>query len=681
MGGGEQGLRSPLDPPITVSVVVMGIKVFKSIVFLGLAVATPAAAQIATRPDAATDPRAAIVDAHDGEAIIVTATRAPTPIDRVASAITVLDKAAIDRNQDLGVTELLLRTPGISIARNGGYGTNTTLRIRGAETDQTVVVIDGVKLNDPASAGGGYNFANLLTGDAARIEVLRGPQSILWGSQAIGGVVNIVTPLPQKSLEGSIDLEGGSRNTVSARAAIGGKAGPLAFRIGGQGFRTDGISAISPAFGGVEADGYRNESITGRAVLTIAKGVSGEIRGYYSNGRTDIDASTADSPEFTLNREFVGYGGLNIDLFGGRLRNRIGYGYTDTKRDNFNPALPRAQTFDSAGANERIDYQGNLAIARWLDATFGIENERSRFRSVSPPASLATPVPAPAIGTADLTGIYGQLNARPTGGLTLTGGVRRDDHSRYGAKTLFEGGAVWSLPTGTILRARYGEGFKAPTLFQLFSEFGNQALNPEQAAGWEAGAEQHLFGGAVTLGGTYFERRTRDLIIFSSCAATPAIPLCLQPGTTIRRSGYYQNVSRSFAQGVEIAAAARIGARISIDGNYSYTLAEDRSGGANQGRWLPRRPRETANASVTYAVPKGPSAGIALRWSGMSFDNAANTIRLAPYALVDLRGEVPITRTLALYARVENILDKSYQTAFRYNSIGRSVYAGLRGRF
>ncbi len=653
----------------------------RTVALVGIAVATPATAQIAVRPDAATDPRAAVIDAKDGDAIIVTATRAPTPIDRVASAITVLDKAAIDRNQDLGATELLLRTPGVSIARNGGYGTNTTLRIRGAETDQTVVVIDGVKLNDPASAGGGYNFANLLTGDAARIEVLRGPQSILWGSQAIGGVVNVVTPLPQRALEGSLDLEAGSRKTISARAAIGGKAGPLAFRIGGQSFRTDGISAISPAFGGAEADGYSNQSVSGRAVLELAKGLSADLRGYYSNGRTDIDTSTADSPEFTLNREFVGYAGLNVDLFGGRLRNRIGYGYTDTKRDNYNPALPRAQTFDSSGRNERIDYQGNLAIARWLNATFGIEHERSRFSSVSPPAALATPVPAPAIGRAELTGIYGQFNAQPIAGLTLTGGVRRDAHSRYGAKTLFEGGAAWALPTGTVVRARYGEGFKAPTLFQLFSDFGNQALNPEQAKGWEAGAEHHLFGGVLTFGATYFERRTTDLIIFSSCTTSATIPLCFQPGTTIRRSGYYQNVSRSFAQGVEVATAVKLGSRLSVDGNYTYTLAVDRSGGANQGRWLPRRPRETANASISYAMPQGLSASVALRWSGASFDNAANTVRLAPYALVDLRGEVPVTRTLSIYARVENILDKSYQTAFRYNSLGRSVYAGLRGRF
>lgn len=164
---------------------------FKYLTFCSFLLSTTAfaeEAQQAPPPDAAADAGAS--------SILVTATRLATPVDQVPASVTVLDKAAIDRAQDLGVTELLLRTPGVSISRNGGYGTATSLRIRGAESDQTVVVIDGVKLNDPSSAGGGYNFANLLVGDASRIEVLRGPQSTLWGSQAIGGVVNVVTAMP-----------------------------------------------------------------------------------------------------------------------------------------------------------------------------------------------------------------------------------------------------------------------------------------------------------------------------------------------------------------------------------------------------------------------------------------------------------------------------------------------------
>lgn len=646
---------------------------------IALLIAAPALAQQAPRPDAAAD-RDAGFDTSDRD-IVVTATRVPTTRDRVAASVTVLDKAAIDRSQDIGVTELLLRTPGVSIARNGGYGTATSLRIRGAETDQTVVVIDGVKLNDPSATGGGYNFANLLVGDAARIEVLRGPQSILWGSQAIGGVVNIVTAAPARALEGSLDVEAGSRETVSARAALGGKAGPLTVRVGAQTFSTAGISVIAPAYGGRETDAYANRSVTGRAELALADGVSADVRGYYSNGRTELDATTADSADFSTNREFVGYAGLNVALLDGRFRNRFAYGYTTIKRDNFNPTRPRATTFDALGRNERLEYQGSFAIGRRVDAVFGVENEAQRFRSVSPPAALATPVPAPAIGRAELTGFYGQLNATLLDGLTLSGGVRSDDHSRYGSKTLFQAGGVWALPTATTLRVSYGEGFKAPSLFQLFSDFGNQALQPEEATGWEAGAEQRLFGGRVSVGATYFERRSANLIIFTGCAAASTLPLCFQPGTTIRRSGYYQNVSRAFAQGVEAVAQARLG-RLLVDGNYTWSLSEDRSpGAATDGLQLARRPRNAANASVTYAVPRAFSLGAAMRWSGETFDNAAHTLRLAPYALVDLRGELPLSEHVAFFGRVENVLDKRYQTAFRYNTLPRSFYAGVRGRF
>lgn len=632
----------------------------------------------APAPDAGAAPSAQT----QPDLIQVTATRLATTADRVPASVTVLDKAAIDRAQDIGVSDLLLRTPGVSLSRNGGYGTSTSLRIRGAESDQTVVVIDGVKLNDPSSTGGGYNFANLLVGDAARIEVLRGPQSILWGSQAIGGVVNVVTPLPDKALEGSFDVEAGSRETVSARTAIGGKAGPLAWRIGGQAFTTDGISALAPAFGGKERDGNTNRSVSGRAVLELAQGVSVDVRGYYSSARVDIDATTADTPEFSLNKEFVGYAGLNVDLFDDRFRNRVAYAYTDTDRDSLNPTRARAQTFDAAGKNRRFEYQGSFALAEGWTLLAGAENERSRFRSVSPPASLTTPVPAPTRGEAEITSFYGQLNAEPIVDLTLNAGVRRDHHDRFRGRALFAAGGVWRLPTGTVLRASYGEGFKAPTLYQLFSEYGNAELDPEQATGWEAGVEQRLFGGKLAFGATWFERTTKGQIIFNSCTGASTTALCFVPGTTTtRRSGYYSNVARAEAHGIEAQAALTLGA-LKLDGNYSWTVADDRSAGtANFGKWLPRRPREQANASVSYDWAFGLTTGAALRWSGKSYDNAANTTPLAAYTLVDLRAEYELSESVRLFGRVENLFDETYMTANRYGTIGRSIYAGIRGRF
>lgn len=649
----------------------MGYTMFKaifrsSIPSAALAVAAPACAD----------------EAADAESIVVTATRARVALAEVPSTITVLDKAAIDRSQDIGATELLLRTPGVTVSRNGGYGTSTSLRIRGAESDHTVLVIDGVKLNDPASAGGGYNFANLLIGDIDRVEVLRGPQSILWGSQAIGGVVNMVSAMPEKPLEGSFEIETGSRESVSTRAALGGRSGPLSWRIGGQAFRTDGISAIAPAYGGVEKDGYHNRSLSGRASLALAAGVSVDLRGYYSSARVEIDSTSGDTEDYGLNKELLGYAGLNFDLLQGRFHNRIAYSITETDRDNANPARARPQTFESQGRNKRWEYQGSFELHERISAVFGLENERSDFRSRSPAASLATPLPAFATGRSEITSAYGQVSIEPIEGLTIDGGVRHDEHNRFGGQILFAAGGVWNLPTGTVLRASYGEGFKGPTLYQLFSEYGNAALDPEAAKGWEAGVEQHLLDRRLVLGATWFDRTTTNQIIFNGCAPTSSNPLCLAPrSASTRRSGFYSSVARGEAHGVEAAAALRLGG-LALDGNYSWIVAEDRSSGAtNFGKSLPRRPRHTANASVSYAFRFGLDLGAALRWSGDSFDNAANTTRLDDYTLVDLRAEYRLSDDVRLFARAENVFDETYMTAFRYGTLGRSIYAGIRGRF
>ena len=639
-----------------------------SVAFVALSIAFPALAQ-------------APEEMFDDSGIVVTATRAPTPLDQVPASITVLDKATIDRAQDIGATELLLRTPGISMSRNGGYGTATSLRIRGAESEQTVVVIDGVKLNDPSSTGGGYNFANLLIGDAQRIEVLRGPQSTLWGSQAIGGVVNIFTASPQAPIEGSFDIEGGSRDTVSARAALGGVSGPLSWRIGGQSFTTEGISAIAPAFGGGERDGYTNRNVAGRAELALGANASIDLRGYYSTGRVEIDGFSGDAPDYSHNREFVGYAGLNFALLDGRLRNRIAYNYTDTDRDSYSPELEQPLSFEAAGKNRRFEYQGIFDLSDRISATFGVENERSRFKSRSPSGSLSDPLPDFVRGKAEITSVYGQLTVRPLDGLTINGGVRHDDHNRYGGRTLFSAGGIWTLPSGTTLRASYGEGFKAPSLYQLFSEYGNVNLDPERAHGWEAGAQQAFFGDMLTIGATYFERTTTGQIIYNGCDVGTTDPLCVVPGTDTPRWGYYLNVARAEAHGVEADAAFRLGG-LTLDGNYSWTVAEDRSAGtANEGNWLPRRPRHLANASLSYDFAFGLTLGSAVRWAGKSYDNASNATRLDDYTLVDLRAEYRLSESLRLFARAENVFDEQYMTAYRYGTLGRSIYAGIRGRF
>ncbi|QIG79064.1 TonB-dependent receptor [Stakelama tenebrarum] len=618
-------------------------------------------------------------DAAEDAEIIVTALRQPVAVDRVASSVTILDEAEIEREQPIAISDALVRTPGISMTRNGGYGAATSLKIRGASTEQTVLVIDGMRLSDPASTGGGYNFANLLTGDAARIEILRGPQSILWGSDAIGGVVNIVTRRPEKALEGDFDIEAGSRETVNARAGIGGSSNLVDWRLAASRFTTEGISAKAE---GTEKDGYRRSGASGSIDVHLAENITLDLRGYYADARNEFDGSAGDTPAYGETEEYTVYAGLRFDLLGGRFTNRVAILDSATDRQNYDPSRAvRSLSFDAKGDTRRYEYQGRLTLRPGWDISFGAEREEQDIESGSP-GDNAQPYPI-IDNDAAINSLYAQLRVTPVKPLTLSAGARYDDHSRFGDNVVFSAGAVFAPWDGnTVLRASYDEGFKAPSLYQLFSQYGSAALQPEKADGWEAGIEQALLDRRVRLSATYFERNTDNLIDFAYCPSTTPLPAeCFIPGTATERFGYYANVNQSRARGIELSGAARFGG-VFVSGNYSWIESEDASGGATDGMQLARVPKHLANARIGYETGFGLSVDVAVRYSGESFDRLSSTAAvLDDYWLTDIRAEYDITPEFSLYGRVENVFDEDYETAGGYGTLGRSVYLGIRGSF
>lgn len=627
---------------------------------------------------AAQAPAPHVDSAADLGAVVVTATRTATALDKVGVSLSVLDLPRIERSQATGATDLLIQTPGVTFSRNGGAGKTTSIYIRGAETDQTVFLIDGVKLNDPSSTGGGFNAADMMVGDIARMEVLRGAQSTLWGSQAIGGVVNLITREPIKSLEGNLLVEGGSYKTGYARGALGGVMDRLKWRIGGGYYTTDGISAAAI---GTEPDGYRNVTLNGRLNFEVTKTFSLDQRAYYTKGHSDIDSTSGDSPIVSDTEQFLSYSGANLDLFGGRLRNRLAYTYTDIKRTNDDPRQRNTtRTFDAEGENNRWEYQGSFAITEAYLLTFGGERERSTFRSASPSATNTNPTPAR--GRTGLTDVYGQLQADVLPGLTLTGGVRYNDHLIYGGHTLFQASGAYVFNNkNTVLRASYGEGFKAPSLFQLRSDFGNLNLTPEEAKSWDAGVEQRFWNGRIDLQATYFHRDSDNLIIFNSCSVGTRDPNCFN-ANGVSRSGFYANVARARAKGWELAASIHPIAHLNITVNYTALRAQDVSPGvATFSRYLVRRPKQAANLSVDYVWPFKLSTGFSVRRQGTTFNNATNTQKLKQYTLVDIRTSYPVTKHIEVYARVENLFEQTYQTILTYGSMGQASYAGVRIRY
>jgi len=258
--------------------------------------------------------------------------------------------------------------------------------------------------------------------------------------------------------------------------------------------------------------------------------------------------------------------------------------------------------------------------------------------------------------------------------LTLTAGLRYDDHETFGSHTVAQAGAAWSVTSSTLLRASYGEGFKAPTLYQLFSEFGTQSLAPEESEDWDLGVEQHL-GESVVMSATYFDRHARNMVDFVSCFGS-SLPQCaLQP------FGFYENVSRTQGDGVELGLTVQLTESLHLDANYTHVNAENATRGANFGKDLRRRPGESANATLSYQWSIPLTTTLAAQYMGSSFENAANTVELDSYVLLDLRASYEISQGWEIYGRVENLLDEEYQTARRYGQPGRGVYAGFRAEF
>lgn len=644
---------------------------FSSTALATALVATGALAEDQKAPEADV---AGTAGANGVAELVVTATRTVQPIEKVGASVTVLTQPAIEASQAISVVELLARTPGVSFTRNGGPGTSTTLNIRGAEGQHTVVLIDGVKLNDPSSTQGGFNSGNLLVGDISRIEILRGAQSTLWGSQAIGGVVNIVTAEPTTPFSSSIDAEAGARKTGYLRAGLGGAGDKIVWRVAGGYYTTDGFSAYKP---GKEKDGYQNAGLSGRFRVALAENVSAEVRSVWSKGKNDFDGFNVDSPEFGRTEELVVYTGLNASLLDGRWNNRIGYAYTDTDRENINPGRPAAPlTFDAAGKNRRWEYQGVFAVTETVTATFGAETEKARMRTRSP--SVAMPNPAFATGKVGVDSVYGQLQAEVVPGLTLTAGVRHEDHDTYGSHTLGQASAAWSLNAGnTVLRASFGQGFRAPGLYELFSEYGNLNLSPEEFDSWDVGVEQRFFDGKARASATWFHREADNEIRYFSCSGG-ADPMCAPGG--VPRWGYYSNVLKTKAQGLELIGEFKPVDGLVLTGNYTYTDAETDSG-ANKGRQLTRRPKNMGNLSATYVWPVKLSTTVAVRYVGKTYNNDANTQVVKDYTLVDLRASYPLRDGLELFGRVENAFDKDYQTILNYGTPGRGAFVGLRARF
>ena len=609
---------------------------------------------------ASVQPALAQVAPADDTTITVVATGLARPLDQTGQSISVVGIDEIETVQGPDLTRVLTRLPGVSVNRSGGLGAQTSVFVRGANSEHLLVMIDGVRVEDVSAPSGGYDFGGLVTGGVGKVELLRGSNSVAWGSAAIGGVIAI-TSRELNGAEGT--LEYGSLNTWSQdlSAGISRDAGAITLNAGHTYTR-----GIPVAIGDTQPDGFEQWHVSARSRLRLADGLNLVATARYADSHLGIDGfpppnyELAYTGEFQTGKQASGRVGLDYTL--GALTVTTGVAQSELRRAYVDPTTSATPYYTSMGSSTRADMAGHLALPAQFALDFGADSEWTRFRDTYD-----------ATATARLTSGHALIGWYDRG-VELAGGVRVDDHSAFGTHWTFGANGSARLIGDLRLRASYGEGFKAPTLYQLLSDYGSAALKPETSTSYDVALEKGERNGLLHGAVTWFHRDTTNLIDFVSCAG---VGLC-----ATRPYGVYANVSRARAQGLEIEGDVRPVPTLQLHAAYTYVESTNQTAGsANFAHDLARRPRHMLSSSVDWTTPvAGLTVGGDIRLVSASFDDAANTVQLAGYALVGVNARLPICDKAELFGRIENLTKERYTMIAGYGTQGRTASIGLRAK-
>lgn len=600
--------------------------------------------------------------------IVVSATRTEQVLGVTGTSVSLITAEDIRATQKVLLADVMRETPGVTVVRSGGPGAQTSMFIRGVGGEQTAVLIDGVRINDPSTPGGTAHITDLITTGVERVEILRGPQSTLYGSHAIGGVVNILTRRGEPGFRAEALVEGGSFDSWRAAGTVSGGSERVQGSLSASLYDTDGISAADVDDGNTEKDGYRNQSVLGSVSAALTDAIRLDLKGLYNRGSADFDGfpppafTFADSDNRTRNELYSGYAGVTFGTPDGLVTNRLAVGFSRTDRVDFENDV---QTNDTRGQSRRFEYQGVVRVIEGTEITFGAETERTKIRNMG--QWDLEPLKA----SVDMHSYYVQGQAMVLEHLTLTAGIRYDDHDTFGGHTSLRVAGAYQIPqTDTVLRANWGEGFKAPTLYQLYSVYGKADLQAETSEGWEVGIDQGFVDGRIRASVTWFQNDLTNQIDYVSC--TDSDPNCA-PG----RWGYYDNVARASFKGLELGFLLQPTDALVIKASYTWLKAQNDITHTD----LARRARDSFQTSVNWQANDRLSLSASLTMTGDSYDSAGNTNPLDGYTLVDVRASYAFTKGMELYGRIENLFDADYEVARGYGVPGRGAFIGLRATY
>lgn len=610
---------------------------------------------------------ALLAQAYDDPAIVVTASRTPVAAADSAASTTVFNQVALDALSLPSLPDLLRLSPGLSVATTGPRGSQTQVRIRGAEANHTLVFVDGIRFNDPA-AGNEARFELLTADSLSRIEIVRGPQSALWGSEALGGVIAAETPDPLRG--GGFEAIGDYGSLDSARLS-----GRLALRTGDVGvtasagwLHSGGIDSFGA---GGERDGFDNV----QASLKIAAQPSPALRlgltGHWieaTNAYDGFDPVTflrAETLDSTKNR-IAALRGWAEGHWGGWTLSADA-SYLDSANRNRLGAAPLNATF-----GDRLDL--NAQLSREIGGhrlVAAIEHQQEHFHARDTLYLGGTDQDRARSSTA----IVGEWRAVWSPAVTTDVALRHDGFSAFRDSTTVRAALAVRPAAGVTLHGAYGEGIAQPTFYDLYGFFpgsfvGNPNLTPERSRGWEAGAAWQR--GRLSFDATYFSARLKNEIVDTFDRVTFLSGTANASGTSRR-------------QGVELGASYHLGAGLNLSANYTWLDAsEQRVAGTARVREV-RRPRHSANIAA-YGASGRLRWGASLAYVGsrrdVDFDRfPASTVTLHPYVLASANLAYRLLPQLEAFARAENAFDARYQDVVGYNTPGRTLYAGFRVAF
>lgn len=582
--------------------------------------------------------------------VIVEGSRLDQTAAEVGSSVSIISEEDLEKLDYDFALDAVATAPGVTINQNGAFGGSASVRIRGASSGQTLVLVDGVPVGDPSTTDGSFNFAFLDTASVERIEVLKGPQSTLWGSDAIGGVVSITTKEPETGLVGSVFAEYGSFNTLRGGASVEGANDTGDFRLSASGISTDGISKADEDNGNTEDDAYESTTLSAKGGLNLPSKARLEATVLYNDAESEYDSysggaqgNVADGDQVTQNETLAGNLSLQLPLLDDRFDNLFLVGYSDIARENFTNG---AQSYFAEGDRSIFRYQGTFEINDLNTVSFGAEREETSANGEN----------------ADTDSLFALYELKPVDSLTFTAGVRNDDDSRFGSETTARVAAAWNPTDQVTIRSSWAQGFKAPSIFQstyICTFCGltepNSNLKPETSEAFDIGVDWRSADGGLQAGITYFNQDTENLIDFSFTAG-------------------YDNIAEVKSQGVEVFAGYVLTDWLSVNGNYTFIDAED-----GNGNELSRLPEQSGNVTVSFA-PDGPFSGAVLvRYNGDEANTNGTT--LDGWTRVDLTGRYALNESVELYGRVENLFDDDYQQILGYGTPGLSGSVGIRLRY